>query len=99
MPKGAEQWKCALHVLQRTSLLRPGLTRSEMDEIVRTSHANLTTKELEVRKLAAVASMAPAPLTGPHALAVGGGFQGRYGDDGPQQQQRQYGQQQQLHTS
>ena len=89
-------------VEQRTSLLRPGITRSEMEEIVRTSHANRKTKELEERKLAAVASMAPAPLADPHALAVGGGFQGRYGGGGPQQQQQQqqqrrpYRQQQQL---
>ena len=80
---------------QRNSLLRPGITRSEMEAIARTSHANRKTMELEERNLAAVASMAPAPLVDPHALAIGGGFQGRYGGGGPQQQQqRSYGQQQ-----
>ena len=84
-------------VEQRTSLLQPVITRSEMEEIVRTPHANRKTEELEERKIATVASMAPAPLAGPHAFSVGGGFQGRYGGGGLQKQQRQYEQQQRQH--
>ena len=82
---------------QRTPLVRPGITRSEMEEVVRTSHANRKTKALEDRKLAVVVSTVAAPLADPHALVVGGGFQGacaggRFGGAGPQQQQqRQYG--------
>lgn len=34
-------------VEQRTNLLRPGITRSEMEEMFRTSHANGETKTLE----------------------------------------------------
>ena len=37
-------------VEQRTSLLRHGITRSEMEELVRTSHVNRKTKEVEERK-------------------------------------------------
>ena len=63
-------------VEQRTinSLLRPGITRSEMEEIVRTSNANRKTRALEDRTLAAVVSTVAAPLADPHALAVGGGL-------------------------
>ena len=42
-------------VEQRTSFLRPGITRSKMEKIVRTSNANRKTKEVEERNLAAVA--------------------------------------------
>ena len=38
-------------VEQRTALIRPGITRSEMEEIVRASYANRKTKVLEERKL------------------------------------------------
>ena len=80
-------------VEQRTTLIRHGITRSEMEEIVRASHANRKTKALEEWKLAAVLS-ATAPSVDPHALAVGCRFQannkgGRFGGPGHQQPQRQ----------
>ena len=65
-------------VEQRTSLLRPGITRSEMEEIVGTSCDNRKAKELEKRKLAAIFSTSAA-LADPHALAVAGGFGGNSG--------------------
>ena len=64
-------------VEQRARVLRPGITRSEMEEIVRTSHAYRKTKASEDRKSAAVVSTVAAPLADPHALAVGGSFQGQ----------------------
>ena len=64
------------HLEQRTNLLRPGITCSEMEKIVRTSYANRKTKALEERKFAVVASAAAAQLANPQALSVGGGCQG-----------------------
>ena len=63
-------------VKQRTTLLRPGITRSEMEEIVRASYANLKTKASEKRKLTAVVSATEASSVDPHAFIVGGVFQG-----------------------
>lgn len=89
-------------VEQRTSLLRPGITRSGMEGIVRTFHANRKTKTLEKQHFAAVVSAAAAPLVDPHALAVGGGFQSsgagkKLGGAEQQQQQPQQPRQQQHH--
>lgn len=68
---------------QRTSFLRPGITRSEMGKIVRTSYTNRKTKALEKRRVAAaVMSAAVAPWVDPRALAVGGGFQSNSGGIG-----------------
>ena len=77
-------------VEQRTSLLRPGITRSEMEKIVRTSYANRNTKMLEDRNLAAIVSTSAA-LADSHALGAAGGFQGnsgggRFGGTGQQHQ-------------
>ena len=63
-------------VEQRTTLIRPGITRSEIDEIVRASYANRSPKALEEPKLAAVVS-STAPSVDPHA--VSGGFQANIG--------------------
>ena len=80
---------------QHPRMLCHGIMRSEMEQFVRTSHANRKTKTLEDRKLAAVVSTVASPLADPYALAVGGVFQQQqrqYGGAGPQhQQQRQYG--------
>ena len=65
---------------QRTTLLRPGITRSDMEEIVRASYANRKTKALEEGKLAAVVSASAAPSVDPHALAVRGAFQSNSGE-------------------
>ena len=79
---------------QRTSLLQPGIARSEMEKIVCTD-AKRKTKEVDDRKLAAVVPTVATPLPDPHALTVGGVFrqpQQLHGGAGPhQQQQRQYG--------
>ena len=81
-------------VEQRTSLLRPGITPSEMEEIVsRTSYANRKTKMLEERKFALIVSTSAA-LVDPNALAAAGGFQGnsgggRFGGTRQQQQSQQ----------
>lgn len=77
-------------VEQRTTFLRPGITRSEMEEIMRTSDASHKTKTLEERKFAAIVSTSAA-LANPYAIVVFGGFQenngGRHRDGTGQQQQ------------
>ena len=60
----------------RTTLIRPGITRSEMEEIIRAYYANRKTQALEEQKVPAVVPAGTAPLVDPHALAVGGRFQG-----------------------
>ena len=64
------------NVEHRTTLIRPGITRSEMEEIIRAYYANRKTQALEEQKVPAVVPAGTAPLVDPHALAVGGRFQG-----------------------
>ena len=80
-------------VEHRTSVLRPGITRSEMEEIVRTFCANRKTKALEERKIAAIVSTSAA-LVDPNSLDIGSSVQGnngggRSGGTGQEQQSQQ----------
>ena len=65
-----------------TALLQLGITRSETKEIVRASYVDLKTNALEERTLAPVVSATAAPSVDPHALSVGGAFQGNSGGGG-----------------
>lgn len=67
-------------------------TCSEIKDIVRASNANRKTNALEKQQLAAVVSAAATPSADPHAITVGGGFEGNSGGrrfDGAGQEQLQ----------